>query len=355
MIAGVSTRPTQRLVADAAGLGCAAAILRTGGLVAFPTETVYGLGANALDAAAASGIFRAKGRPADDPLIVHLAQTGWLDRVAWPNAASDLLAREFWPGPMTLVLPRREVVPLEVTSGLQTVAVRVPSHPLAHALLVATGLPLAAPSANLFGRPSPTTAQHVLDDLNGRIDAVLDGGPTSVGVESTIVDVSRTPPRLLRPGGVPAEAIEELLGATLEPPPRPAKAGGPQPAPGLLAVHYAPRTPLWLIVGPPDAARQRLQAEVAAARQRGQRVGVLLLDEDAGLLPADVSVARMGAWSEPARSAAGLFSALRSLDRAGLDLLLARDLADPTRGLGRALADRLRRAARRVVDARVPQ
>jgi L-threonylcarbamoyladenylate synthase len=354
----MSIRTTQRLGADAAAIAQAAAILRRGGLVAFPTETVYGLGANALDAAAVRGIFTAKGRPADDPVIVHLGQPDWLERVAVPTATASILAERFWPGPLTLVLRRQPAVPDEVTAGLETVAVRVPSHPLAHALLEATGLPLGAPSANLFGRPSPTRAQHVLDDLDGRIDAVVDGGPATLGVESTIVDLASARPRLLRPGGVPAEAIEALLGTRLDGPPAPAQSTpGPQRAPGLLPVHYAPRTPLVLITGPPAAARLRLRAELEQARALGQRPGVLLLDDDADLLAErpETAVARVGRWSEPATSASMLFEALRALDRAGLDVLLSRDLADPQVGLGRALADRLRRAAQRVVHARMPQ
>src|SRR5919199_3114015 len=217
----MARRHTRVLAADAAGMAMAAAIVRSGGLVAFPTETVYGLGANGLGTAVVRGIFEAKGRPADDPLIVHLGTAAELGRVAVPNEASALLGARFWPGPLTLVLRKQPSVPLDVTAGLDTVAVRVPSHPVARALLDATRLPLAAPSANLFGRPSPTRAEHVLADLDGRIDAVLDGGPTEVGVESTIVDVSSTPPRLLRPGGLAAETIERVLGVALAAPPAP--------------------------------------------------------------------------------------------------------------------------------------
>src|SRR5438105_6129772 len=178
----MARRHTRLLPSDTAGIAEAAAILRAGGLVAFPTETVYGLGAHALDAHAVRGIFEAKSRPADDPLIVHLADSSDLESVAFPVEAAAHLADRFWPGPLTLVLQRQKVVPAEVTARLQTVAVRVPSHPVARALIRAAGLPIAAPSANLFGRPSPTRAAHVLEDLDGRIDAVLDAGPTPVGV-----------------------------------------------------------------------------------------------------------------------------------------------------------------------------
>jgi L-threonylcarbamoyladenylate synthase len=347
-------RPTRLLSADEAGIAAAATILRAGGLVAFPTETVYGLGANAFDAEAVAGIFRAKSRPAEDPLIVHLPDAAHLGRVVrhLPGEARTL-ARAFWPGPLTLVLSRTPDLPHAVTAGLDTVGVRVPAQPVARALLGAAGLPIAAPSANLFARPSPTRAEHVLEDLRGRIDALLDGGPTALGVESTIIDLSGARPRLLRPGGVPAEAIEAALGRPLLPPPAPGEAAGPQKAPGLLDTHYAPRTPLVLITGSgdPSATRSRLRDEVCQAAASGQRVGVLLLEEDRDLVPAGVASEPVGTWGDPAASAARLFDALRALDRARLDVLYARDLADPVGGLGRALADRLRRAASRRIAA----
>jgi L-threonylcarbamoyladenylate synthase len=340
-------RHTRCLAPDLSGIETAAAILRHGGLVALPTETVYGLGGNALDADAVRAIFEAKGRPADDPVIVHLASAINLDHVAVPNPAARRLAERFWPGPLTLVLPKRSVVPDEVTSGLATVGVRVPAHPVARAILEAADLPIAAPSANLFGHPSPTTAQHVLADLDGRIEAVVDGGPTQVGVESTIVDVTSEAPRLLRPGGVPAEAIEAVLGVQLA---LPEQRIGPQLAPGMLAVHYAPRTPLTLIVGP--MARERLIAEIAIALAGGKRVGVLALEEDTASFPRVAHLEVVGSLAAPDRVAAELFAALRRLDAMGLDVLYARDLADPTRGVGRAVADRLRRASRQVLDSR---
>jgi len=364
MKSGCGGRQTRRLAADDAGVAEAAALLRAGGLVAFPTETVYGLGAHALDPRAVRGIFEAKRRPADDPLIVHLARTDQLEQVAVGNAVAARLARRFWPGPLTLVLAKQPGVPPEVTAGLHTVAVRVPAHPVAQALLLAAGMPLAAPSANLFGRPSPTRARHVLEDLDGRIDAVLDGGPTTLGVESTIVDVSSLPPRLLRPGGLTAEEIEAVLALLgerlLVGPTSPSR--GPQSAPGQLPVHYSPRTPLTLITGPPAAAQARLRSEVAAAAAAGKRVGVLALEDDivsgqwsvvsgqeVGGVPVRVEI--VGTWSEPAVSAARLFDALRALDAANLEVLFARQLADPAVGLGQTLADRLRRAAHRSIDA----
>jgi L-threonylcarbamoyladenylate synthase len=343
---------TRVVAADAAGLEAAAALLRAGRLVAFPTETVYGLGANALDAEAVAGIFRAKGRPADDPLIVHLAGSEDLPRVARtiPPLAWRL-AQAFWPGPLSLVLRKATEVPLNVTAGLDTVAVRLPAHPVAQALIRAAGVPVAAPSANLFSRPSPTRAEHVLEDLGSRIDLVLDGGPAEVGLESTIVDLSGSEPRLLRPGGLSAEAIEAVIGQALLPPPDRGQQARPQPAPGLLDLHYAPRTPLTLIVGPPPAARPKLAAELRVALARGDRVGLLALEEDRDWLPTGAVVEVVGSWGDPDRTARRLFETLRGLDRRGLDLLLARELADPASGLGRALADRLRRAARRIVQA----
>lgn len=339
----MACRQTLLLAADQAGVRQAADLLRAGRLVAFPTETVYGLGAHALDVAAVRSIFEAKTRPADDPLIIHVGSIVQLQAIAVPSAEALRLAERFWPGPLTLVLPKLAAVPLEVTAGLHTVAVRIPSHAVAQSLLAATGLPIAAPSANLFGRPSPTRAEHVLHDLDGRIDAVVDGGPTQVGVESTIVDMTSTPPRLLRPGGVAAEEIE-ALGVKLS---TARSSVGPQIAPGMLPVHYSPRTPLYLARG-----REHLVQAVELGLKMGARVGVLALDEDVSVLPREAVVEVVGSWSNPAKSAARLFDALRTLDTAGLDVLYARELADPSVGLGRALADRLSRASQRLADAR---
>jgi L-threonylcarbamoyladenylate synthase len=341
-------RQTRLLPADTAGLAEAANILRSGGLVAFPTETVYGLGAHALDAQAVQGIFEAKQRPANDPVIVHVYAASQISQLAEASPLTWKLAERYWPGPLTLVLRKRACVPAEVTAGLHTVAVRVPAHPIARALLEATGLPLAAPSANLFGRPSPTRGEHVLQDLDGRIDAVVDGGSATVGVESTIVDISSMPPRLLRPGGLATEDIEQLLGVRLLPPPQ--ATDGSQLAPGLLPTHYAPRTPLTLIVGLPVRARPRLLREISAALASGAKVGVLAVEEDQGLIPPEARVQIVGSWSDPSTTATRLFDAIRVLDAAGLDLIFARELADPWIGLGQALADRLRRAAQHVVD-----
>jgi L-threonylcarbamoyladenylate synthase len=327
---------------DPTSIAVAAARLRAGGLVAFPTVTVYGLGAAALDEAAVRRVFEAKGRPADDPLIVHVAG---LDAIASLAAAMppqlDALARRFWPGPLTLVLPRAPHVPPVVTAGLDTVAVRVPAHPIARALLVAAAIPVAAPSANLFSRPSPTTAAHVVEDLGGRIDLVLDGGATTIGLESTVVDLSASRPRLLRQGAVPVEALAALL-PDLETAPL-IVAGGPKVSPGLLARHYSPRAPLTLYTGP--HALERLRADAAAEGAAGRRVAVLVTDEDcAALTGLHATVAALGPAGEPARIAARLYDALRDLDRARPDGILACDL-DGDGGLRPAIRDRLRRAA----------
>ncbi len=334
----------------AAKIQRAAAVLRQGGLVAFPTETVYGLGANALDAAAVARIFEAKGRPAYDPLIVHLAAPEELPQVAreLPELAW-MLARAFWPGPLTLVLPKAPAVPSNVTAGRDTVAVRVPSHPVAAALLRAAGVPVAAPSANRFGHTSPTTAAHVLEDLEGRIDLVLDAGPTPVGVESTVLDLTAEEPTVLRPGGVSVEALAAVLGRPprLVQPPVGEHGETPPaglPSPGLLAKHYAPRAELWLLLGPLDAVLMEMRRRTAELARQGRRVGLLVASEDWPLLqdlPAVIVCA--GSARRPATIARRLYTALRELDRRGVDVILARDFGSA--GLALAVRDRLLRAS----------
>jgi len=329
--------PEPHAIADAA------ACLRGGGLVAFPTETVYGLGASALDRAAVRRLFAAKGRPADDPLIVHVASVQDIaPLIAIRPPAVEALAARFWPGPLTLVLPRSALVPDEVTAGLDTVAIRVPAHPVAQALLQAAAMPVAAPSANLFSRPSPTRAAHVLEDLDGRIDLVLDGGPTQVGVESTVLDLTGEVPTVLRPGAVTLEMLRTVLPA-VRMRGYDSRDSGPQRSPGLLTRHYSPRAPLTLYEGPSGPALARLAHDAGEARAAGRRVGVLVADDDA--LPAlDVLRPPLGEAGDAAAIAARLFAALRELDAAGVDEILAR--AHPAmEGLGDAIGDRLRRAA----------
>lgn len=330
---------------DAATIARAAALLRAGELVAFPTETVYGLGADATNPAAVEAIFAAKGRPHSDPLIVHIPGVEELVSVARaiPPAAL-LLADAFWPGPLTLVLPRAATIPAVVSAGGDTVGVRAPAHPVARALLQAAGVPVAAPSANRFMRTSPTTAEHVLQDLDGRIACALDGGPSGVGVESSVLDLTTNPPRLLRPGAVTLEHVRALLPETLGPMNASEPGDAVARAPGQMARHYAPRTRLLVYdaTGADGAAAVLAGARVALAA--GARVGALVPDEEAPPLESlGVSVARLGPADDPQAAARALYAALRALDRRDRDLLLAHTY--PPAGLGLALWDRLRRAA----------
>lgn len=322
----------------------AASVLRAGGLVAFPTETVYGLGAHALDRAAVRRIFTAKGRPSTDPLIVHVARVDQLDAlVADVPAVVQRLAARFWPGPLTLVLRRSRVVPDEVTAGLPTVAVRIPAHPVALAILEAAALPVAAPSANLFSRPSPTRAEHVLHDLDGRIDLVVDGGATDVGVESTVLDLSRPVPTVLRPGAVTIEMLREILPGVAAQAAHHPEADEAMASPGLLSKHYSPRAPMTLYEGNTTAVLDRITRDAGAAIAAGQRVGLLLADDDRIDVQGATCV-RLGPSAEPARVAARLYAALRELDAAHVDVILARGLPAES-GLGVVIQDRLRRAA----------
>jgi L-threonylcarbamoyladenylate synthase len=336
---------TQILPATPAGIAYAAELIRAGELVAFPTETVYGLGGAALNPTAVAKIFAAKGRPAEDPLIVHLAAADDLPHViaqAPPGVAA--LAERFWPGPLTLVLPRGRNVPLSVSAGRATVAVRVPDHPVARALLAAAATPIAAPSANRFGHTSPTTADHVLHDLDGRIAAVIDGGPTSIGVESTVLDLTDTPPALLRPGGVSLEVLCDLLGEVQVGARGRPEAGAGYLAPGMLDRHYAPEHELWLVVGPAAAAQAWLAEQIRIHTTAGRRVGLLASDEDIALLAGPgVDAESLGPVSEPQTIARNLYAALRALDARQPDVILARDLG--TTGIAHAIADRLTRAA----------
>jgi L-threonylcarbamoyladenylate synthase len=335
---------------DPAVIATAAACLRGGGLVAFPTETVYGLGAHALDRHAVHRVFIAKGRPSNDPLIVHLADAADLGTVAsdCPALVSRLAAR-FWPGPLTLVVRRGDRVPPEVTAGLETVAIRVPAHPVARALLQSAAVPVAAPSANRFTRPSPTRAEHVLQDLDGLIDILLDAGPTPLGLESTVLDLTATPPRVLRPGAVPVETLREVE-------PSIAIAGSQvddtaaHRSPGLLSKHYAPTAPLVLHRGTATRALRAMESAARAALAAGTRVGVLVSARDAQAFRGmPVVVADIGMNDDAESAAARLYAALRELDAAGVDLILARD-AERGDGLWLALRDRLHRAASSVVD-----
>ena len=341
----------QLVPANAETIARGADILRRGGLVAFPTETVYGLGVHALDREAVRRLFAAKGRPATDPLIVHVAS---LDAAApllrrIPDEARRLAAR-FWPGPLTLVMPRSALVPDEVTAGLDTVAIRVPVHPVARALLETAAIPIAAPSANLFSRPSPTQASHVMDDLAASIDLVIDGGPTTVGIESTVLDLCASPPAILRPGAVTPDLLRDVVVSTRKPtsaeaPVGKADADAPLRSPGLLERHYSPRAPLTLYEG--RDALEALARDARAAADAGQQVAVVIGDEDWMRLAEElvaVRVVQLGSSEDPAAVAARLYAVLRELDAAGIDLILVHAFV-PAEGLGVAIRDRLRRAA----------
>lgn len=323
--------------ADADSIRRGADLLRAGGLVAFPTETVYGLGGNALDERAVARIFEAKGRPRFDPLIVHFPETAAVLPFVreFPDMARTL-AERFWPGPLTLVLPKQPSIPHLVTAGADTVAVRVPDHPVALALLRQAGIPVAAPSANPFGRVSPTCAAHVREQLGDKVDLILDGGPSRVGVESTVLWLGPDGPVLLRPGGVPLEALEETIGqvqvathSTDE------AAGGQSPmSPGTLLQHYAPWTPLTLVPNVRELGSARAQVAGPA--------GLLTLSPVAGMQHFEI-VEVLSPTGDLSEAAANFFAALRRLDAAGLTMLFATSF--PQVGLGRALNDRLRRAA----------
>lgn len=319
------SRRTRHLAADAAGIAEAAALLREGGLVALPTETVYGLAADATSGKAVAGIYAAKDRPSFNPLIAHLPDLAAAQRQGLFDADALALAQAFWPGPLTLVVPAApgcEVSEL-ARAGLDSVALRVPAHPLAHAVLQAAGRPIAAPSANRSGRVSATSAAHVLADLDGRIDAVLDAGPTEIGVESTIVACLGGAPKLLRPGGVPRAAIEAAIGRPLV---LAGEAGAAPISPGLLASHYAP------------AARVRL----GAAAPRPGEAWLGFGPDPAGIPPAPAAL-NLSPSGDLAEAASNLFGHLRRLDATGAAAIAV--AAIPEEGLGEAINDRLRRAA----------
>ena len=350
---------TKRWPADQpAGLEEAAAAIREGGVVAFPTETVYGLGADARCGDAVRRIFEAKGRPSDNPLIVHLASAEDLPHLAAGpvGPVEERLIRAFWPGPLTLVVPVKPgaVSPL-VTAGLDTVAVRVPAHDLARRLITLAGCPVAAPSANRSGRPSPTSADHVLEDLDGRIDGVLDGGPAGVGLESTVVRVLGDEIHVLRPGGVTAEALREAAGPSA----RVVTAGSREPAeendagttqgaprsPGMKYTHYAPQGEMLLVVSEdPERLIGEVRRQAASARSSGRRVGIIACAEHADKYAgAADEVLVCGSRREPESAARQLYAVLRECDRRNLAFIVAEGF--PETGIGAALMNRLRKAA----------
>lgn len=327
--------------------------LRKGGLVAFPTETVYGLGADALNPSAASRIYAAKGRPSDNPLIVHISKVEDMENLAYTNELAYTLAQAFWPGPLTMILPKKQIVPNETTGGLDTVAIRMPAHPAALELIRQSGVYVAAPSANISGRPSPTKASHVVEDMDGRIEFIIDGGPVGIGIESTIVDLSVEMPVILRPGFITRKMLEEMIGevkmdAALEKP----QEGLPPKAPGMKYTHYAPRGELTLVetkeMDCDELSREAVAAKICALvkekRQKGFLVGIMAAEETLACYKgkADILVC-VGDRKEKNTVAAGLYAALREFDAAGADYIYAESFRGE--GLSYAIMNRLLKAA----------
>lgn len=336
-------QPQQQLIQRAASL------IQQGKLVVFPTETVYGLGANALEATAVTEIFAAKGRPYSDPLIVHIAELAQLEQLvtAIPTEARKL-AEAFWPGPLTLVLPAHPRVPRQVTAGMETVAIRMPRHAVALALIRAAGVPIAAPSANRFMHVSPTTAQHAFADLHGRVPLILDAGPCEVGVESTVLDLCAETRTILRPGGTSLEALRTILPSVQPPRPRALQAntqheGEKFKSPGQMLTHYAPAVPALLVTGSEEQIRAGMLAETQRRQARGERVGLLIAEEDATMFQQNgAALYILGSTRTPETVAARLFAGLRTLEESGVDVILCRDFAQE--GIGLAIHDRLLKA-----------
>ncbi|MDD3420969.1 MAG: L-threonylcarbamoyladenylate synthase [Methanocellales archaeon] len=319
----------------------AADVIRKGGLVAFPTETVYGIGADALKSEAVASIFRAKNRPADNPIIVHVADREEVYKLTKdvPMTAEELMDF-FWPGPLTLVLKKSEIVPYVTTGGLETVALRMPDHRVPLALIAESGVPIAAPSANPAGKPSPTNARHVMEDLGSKVDIILDGGPTRVGVESTVLDLTTSKPKILRPGGITAEELVDLLGAI--------DVAGIKmelevaPSPGMKHKHYAPNSDMIVVEGEDfDILTRKVQELADEHRQGGKRVGIMATSESPRY-DADI-VKVVGSRADLRTVARNLFEILRGFDEAKVDMIIAEGVE--TKGIGLAIMDRLERAA----------
>lgn len=322
----------------------AASIIRTGGLVAFPTETVYGLGADAMQASASKKIYEAKGRPSDNPLIVHIAKISDLNRLSGevPQKAKKL-AERFWPGPLTMILKKNMSVPPETTGGLDTVAVRMPDHPVALALILASHTLIAAPSANTSGRPSPTAAQHVKEDMEGRIPMILDSGSVDIGIESTIVDLTEEIPMILRPGYITKEMLEEVIGEVRIDPGIIAADSLQKPkAPGMKYKHYAPKADLILVEGEERDVVWTISRLAEDGEQKGRNVGIIATDRTAGSYPCG-QVLSIGTREDEASIARHLYGILRRFDDLDVELIYSESFASP--GLGQAIMNRLLKAA----------
>lgn len=323
----------------------AADVIRAGGLVGFPTETVYGLGGNALDAAASKKIYAAKGRPSDNPLIVHVSSMAEIPPItADIPETGKILAEKFWPGPMTLIFRKSGTVPKETTGGLDTVAVRMPSDPVAAELIRRSGVPIAAPSANTSGRPSPTRAEHVWQDLNGKIDIILDGGPVKVGVESTIVDVTGEVPTLLRPGAITMEMLEAAVGHVEIDPAilRPMSPDAHPKAPGMKYRHYAPKADLTIVEGDMEKVIQKINALAEEKIAGGKKVGIICTEETKNRYPAGM-VESIGVRAKQETIAHNLFAVLRDFDDRGAEYIFSEGFAEDH--LGQAIMNRMKKAA----------
>ncbi len=328
----------------------AANIIKNGGLVAFPTETVYGLGANALNSKAVNNIFKAKGRPSDNPLIVHVADSKSIDNLVLKVLPGvQKLINKFWPGPLTLVFRKSSIIPDEITAGLDTVAIRMPSHPIALALIKESGLPIAAPSANSSGRPSPTLANHVIEDLSGKIDLIIDGGPTDVGLESTVLDTTSIPPSILRPGAVTIEQLrKELEEVELDPALLSRDYVNLTPkSPGVKYKHYSPKADLIVVEGESDSVISKINELVIDYTNKGIKVGILATEQTKDFYNEPIDnrpvVISMGDRSHPDIIASNLFNCFREFDHRNIQVILA-EAVNKT-GIGLAIMNRMNKAA----------
>lgn len=338
------------IISDLKDLKIAAQIIKEGGLVASPTETVYGLCANALDPLAVEGIFVAKGRPSDNPLIIHIADRAVLSDLADPiSHEATLLMDAFWPGPLTLIFKATNLVPKVVTGGLDTVAIRFPSHPVMQKLIKLCGLPLAAPSANISGKPSPTNVKRVIEDLSGKIHAIIDGSDSEFGVESTVIDMTSTIPTILRPGGITHEMLEEVLGTVLIDPAIHSSNQALSPkAPGMKYAHYTPNAQVFIVRGNMDNVVNKINELTQKHKQFSQKTGILATDETLHLFDADL-VLSVGTNHDLSTVAAQLFETLRSFDDKGIDIIYS--LAFDRIGIGDAIMNRLEKsAAYQIID-----
>lgn len=330
---------------DMEAIGQAGQILKDGGLVAFPTETVYGLGGDALNKQSSKKIYAAKGRPSDNPLIVHIAELEKLTPIVEkiPEQAK-VLAEKFWPGPLTMVLKKSEAVPFETTGGLETVAVRMPNHPVALALIKAAGGYVAAPSANTSGKPSPTLARFVQEDMDGRIDMILDGGQVGIGLESTIVDLTEEEPMILRPGYITKEMLEEALGVPVASDRTMMNADCKEPpkAPGMKYRHYAPKGDLTIITGEEKKVVEKINSLTKAMQEKGEKVGVIGTDDTVGNYHAD-SVKSAGNRKEEETIAKELYRILREFDEEEVTVIYSEGFDE--NGIGQAIMNRLLKAA----------